>query len=91
MFGWHWGGGLWVNYFFGLVWLAGVGWSWADPCAYERRPGWIRWSARSLFGVMISNGAVIFVRGPMRWFGVVLCLLLLWSWWPRRKPRAEGA
>lgn len=82
--GWHWGGGLYINYAFALVWLGEVLWSWSAPSLYNKRPAWITGSIRGFFLFMIFNGAVVFVPGPLRWLGILLCLILITSWWPRR-------
>jgi hypothetical protein len=85
--GWNWGGGLYVNYAFGLVWLGETVWSWVHPAGYPNRPKWIIRTLRGFFLFMIFNGAVVFVRGWARWFGLTLCLFLALCWWPRKGRR----
>lgn len=85
LFGWNWGGGLFINYAFALVWLREMVWSWTDPQGQDRRPRWMTWSVRGFFLFMIFNGAVVFVSSRRRWIGIILCLLMVWCWWPRRK------
>lgn len=85
--GWNWGGGLYVNYLFALVWLGDVAWRRAATPARGARPGWVTWSLRAWFLFMIFNGAVVFVRGPARWYGLALCVVLAGCWWPRTKAR----
>ena len=80
--GWNSGAGLYINYLFALVWMGDVIWSWAS---YDARPPWITWSVRGFFWFMIFNGAVVFARGPIRGFGLLLCLALVGCWWPKRK------
>tara|TARA_B100000809_G_scaffold152878_1_gene150275 strand:+ start:1405 stop:1623 length:219 start_codon:yes stop_codon:yes gene_type:complete len=36
---------------------------------------------RSVFLFMIINGAIIFVEGSQRWFGLLLVAALLSIWW----------
>lgn len=79
--GWNWGGGLYINYAFALVWLGEVAWSWANPNRYLQRPNWMTWFVRGFFLFMMFNGAVVFVHNAVRWFGLVLCLVLLVCWW----------
>jgi hypothetical protein len=79
--GWNWGGGLYVNYLFTLVWLGELVWWWASPTTFVRRPRWIGRGVRAFFMFMIFNGAVVFVQSPLRWYGLALCALLLISWW----------
>ena len=89
MFGWRSGGGLYVNYAFALVWLGEVLWSWIDDRGYRARPRWLTGAWRGFFLFMIFNGAVVFARGPVRWFGLGLCLVLLAAWW-RGRSRCAG-
>ncbi|HEX5218693.1 MAG TPA: hypothetical protein VFZ59_03935 [Verrucomicrobiae bacterium] len=79
--GWNWGGGLYVNYLFTLVWLSELIWWWASPTTFARRPRWMGRVVRGFFMFMTFNGAVVFAHSPMRWYGVVLCVLLVVSWW----------
>ena len=79
--GWNWGGGLYVNYLFTLVWLNELIWWWASPTTFARRSCRVSRMVRAFFMFMIFNGAVVFVDNPMRWYGVALCVLLAISWW----------
>ena len=79
--GWNWGGGLFVNYLFTLVWLGELIWWWTSPTTFARRPRWIGWAVRGFFMFMIFNVAVVFAHSPMRWYGLLLCALLLVFWW----------
>ena len=92
--GWNWGGGLYLNYLFTLVWLGELIWWWASPTTFARRPRWMSRVERGFFMFMISNGAVVFAHSPMRWYGAVLCALLVVAWWrlwklagPNQKPQ----
>jgi len=82
--GWNWGGGLYINYVFALVWLGETVWSWVSPTSYLHRTNWITWIVRGFFLFMMFNGAVVFVRSGMKWFGLILCLALLICWWRKR-------
>jgi hypothetical protein len=76
--GWPWGGGLYINYVFAAAWLAVVLCLWLAPGSF-RTSRWIAaWHAFVAF--MMLNGAVIFVHGPMRWLGVLLCTTLAAAW-----------
>jgi hypothetical protein len=79
--GWNSGVGLYVNYLFTVVWLGELIWWWASPTTFARRPCWIGRMVRGFFMFMIFNGAVVFAHSPMRWYGVVLCALLVVAWW----------
>ena len=78
--GWDWSGGLFFNYAFTLLWLGEVIWSWADPMSHAMERRWMTWSVRGFFLFMMVNGAVVFVPGRMRWFGLFLCLTLTACW-----------
>ena len=88
LFGWNSGIGLYVNYLFAAVWLADAVWSWSAP-GYAARPAWITWTIRAFFWFMIFNGAVIFARGPLRGYGLLLSVALVAAWWPQRYPRIQ--
>lgn len=81
--GWNWGGGLWVNYAFSLVWIA------HSSTLLLQRPlsSSMAGCVRGLFFFMIFNGAVVFARPSVRLAGVALCLLLVVAWWPTRPGR----
>jgi hypothetical protein len=49
--GWNWGGGLYLNYLFTLVWLSELIWSWNSPTTFARRPRWIAPGGSRLFHV----------------------------------------
>lgn len=83
--GWRWGGGIYVNYVFGLAWIVeACWWGWARV-SYEGRDRWLELVVRGFFLVMIVNGAVVFVEGPQRWLGVVIVAVLLVAWRPTRR------
>src|SRR5436190_19630563 len=62
--GWNWGGGLYLNYLFAVLWLGEVIWSWVSPASYVDRSRAISRAIRGFFIFMIFNGAVVFARGP---------------------------
>ena len=82
-FGWNSGLGLYINYLFAAIWLTDAVWSWSNK--YATRPAWITRAIRTFFWFMMVNGAVIFAQGPLRWFGLLLSVVLIACWWPRRK------
>ena len=93
-----WGGGLWVNYAFTILWVGEALWWQLSPATYARRARAWGPAVRGAFLFMIVNGAVVFVDGSGRWLGVgiVAALLAIWrvdSPWvkPRVAPRPEGS
>jgi hypothetical protein len=77
-----WGGGLYVNYFFSVIWAVEVLWWHGAPASYAGRRTWLERATRGLFLFMIVNGAVVFVDGPQRWLGVAIVGVLLLAWRP---------
>lgn len=84
LIGWHWAGGIWINYAFTLAWGLDVLWQWLAARRDERTPvGWRRvWHGFLFF--MVINGTVVFGHGPVRWLGAVGCGLLAGLWWMKR-------
>jgi hypothetical protein len=85
LFGLAWGGGIFFNYAFTILWLADVIWWWSDPEGYRRRPRSITVAIHGFLAFMFFNGAVVFGSGPVRWFGIAAVPALLWLWWRSRR------
>ena len=81
MFGFDWGGGLYVNYALTAFWVADVCYWWGRGLeAYRRRP-WplvIAWHAFLLF--IVFNATVVFASGFVRWADLGLCVALIFVW-----------
>ncbi len=78
LFGWNFGGGLFVNYLFTVVWLADTLWWRLDEPSYLGRSR--SWDAalHVFFLFMIVNGGLVFADGLVRWLTVAgLALLAL--------------
>jgi hypothetical protein len=79
VYGWRWAGGVYVNYLFVLVWALDA---WLARSHRDRlfdAPA-VRWPVRIFYAIVIFNAAVVFARGSMRVFGVVLVASLLLAW-----------
>ena len=84
LLGLAWGGGLWVNHAFTVLWVGEALWWQMRPAGYAgRAPAWTP-AVPGAFLFMIVNGAVVFVDGPGRWLGVAIVAALAGIW------RAEG-
>lgn len=84
VYGWRWGGGLFVNYLFVAVWAVDA-WrsrTGADRPAENRAA---RWALRIFYAIVIFNATVVFARWPMRIVGVCLMIALVVAWGRRYK------
>jgi hypothetical protein len=70
--GLDWGGGLYINYAFTLVWIADACWWWTD----RPKPRWIVWAVQLFMAFIAFNATVVFALGFSRWFGVAACIWL---------------
>ena len=85
VYGWRWGGGVFVNYLFVMVWAMDAWWrTHASESAVESRA--VRWALRTFYAIVIFNAAVVFARGSMRVAGGVLVVALLLAWRPHARP-----
>ena len=67
------GFGLWLNYAFGLLWLADAAFWWGrGHRGYFHRARWMTIAIHGFFAFMIFNGAVVFVEGAARWIGIAI-------------------
>jgi len=65
--------GLFINYAYGLAWMADLAWWWrAGELAYRRRPTWSHWLLHGFFLFMLFNGGFVFVERWTRWIGLAL-------------------
>ncbi len=80
LIGLAWGGGLWANYAFTLLWIGEALWWQMWPQSHARRPRAWKPAVRGAFLFMIVNGAVVFVNGPGRWLGVAIVAALIAIW-----------
>ena len=79
--GFGFGGGLYVNYIFLLVWGADVTYWWiAGLESYEHRRTWIEWCVLAFLAFIVFNATVVFATGFSRWLGIVGCVVLPLAW-----------
>jgi hypothetical protein len=72
----EWGGGLYLNYAFTLIWIADVCWFWSESPSYEARPRWVAWSVHGFMGFLAFQATVVFADGLPRWLFLTAWLLL---------------
>ena len=90
LLGLAWGGGLWVNYAFTVLWVGEALWWQGWPAGYGRRARAWKPAVRGAFLFMIVNGAVVFVDGPGRWLGVAIVAALIAIWRTEGRPGAAS-
>jgi hypothetical protein len=83
------GGGIFVNDAFLILWAIEIAWWWSVPARYHGRPPFLDGMLRAFFLFMFFNGAVVFASGPVRAAGLVATLGVLWAWY-RRAGAASG-
>ncbi len=64
--GLSWGGGIYFNYAFSIVWTLDVLWWWLFPAHYLNRPAIVAWSIHVYLAFIIFNGAIVFASWPSR-------------------------
>ncbi len=75
--GWHWGGGLWVNYAFTLAWILDcIAWWRTDPTAHPKRR-WLYILTQSVFAFLVFNATVVF--GPRGWIAIATGIGVFWT------------
>src|SRR6185295_9886321 len=80
MLGVAWGGGLYLNYAFAVVWIADSIWSWRGMERYETRHRLVEWFIQGFLGFMAFNGTVVFASGAVRWVATGAGLALVAAW-----------
>jgi hypothetical protein len=86
-FGIDWGGGLYLNYAFSVIWVADTAWQWKSFDTYRRRPSWGSRTIHWFLAFMFFNATVIFASGFSRWFGVAATVGLTLTSLVARKSR----
>lgn len=86
--GLNWGGGLYFNYAFTVLWLGDVlWWWWVGDRRYVSRPRAVTGAVHGIFALMALNATVVFETGPLRVAGLVAAAVLIgfaarraWTW-----------
>src|SRR5262245_50800254 len=86
-----WGGGIYANYAFVVLWGADVCWWWYRPQSYLARSRGIEWAVQGFLAFIAFNATVVFGTGAIRWVGLIVSLLLPavvgYSCWRRNQSR----
>lgn len=76
LIGWSFGGGVYFNYAFVLLWVVDASWWWAHPDSYARRSRLLAFAVQSYLFFIAINGAIVFEDGPTRWIGLIIVATL---------------
>lgn len=82
--GLDWGGGMYFNYVFTVLWVADAAWWWASPVSHEKRERAVTYALHGFMLFMWFNGTVVFGGEFARWVGVVGFVVMV-VWWLRWK------
>jgi len=87
LFSLNWGGGLYFNSLFTVVWPADVIWWWRGIGRYSKRPRWATAAVHGFLAFLFFNATVVFAQGLARWMGIAATPMLLWLAWKSCNPR----
>jgi hypothetical protein len=71
-----WGGGLYANYAFTVVWCSDAFWWVGWPQCYQARPRAVEWAVQGFLAFIAFNATVVFGAGAVRWAGLAAALML---------------
>jgi hypothetical protein len=88
--GWDWGGGLYFNYLFTVVWIADVTawWCCDEPSGASTRP--VQTAVHVFLAFMLFNATVVFGPWFWKWIGAAVGLFLMLLRWHRRRRFQTG-
>jgi len=72
-----WGGGLYFNYLFTLIWIADALYWWQAGLQKYRNRHWIGAAVHFFMAFIFFNATVVFATGPTRWLGLAATCALL--------------
>lgn len=64
------GGGVYVNYIFGVIWGLDVEWWWRNRAGYESRSMRVSAAIHTFLAFIMFNACVVFAPQPMLWWGL---------------------
>jgi hypothetical protein len=74
------GEGIYVSYFFTLLWIIDALLWWIQPARIANRPSWLGHAIHAFMLFIVFNATLVFETGIIRWFGATLILSLLAAW-----------
>ena len=73
-----WGGGIYFNYLFVLLWTFDVAWWWSLPASYRARSQTYSVFLHAYLAFIAFNATVVFGHGAVLYFGIAVTLGLVW-------------
>ena len=70
------GPGIFVSYFFSLLWLVDALWWQVSPRSYEMRSRWFDLAVHAFMAFVVFNGTIVYETGFIRWAGIVIFAVL---------------
>ncbi len=61
------GEGVFVSYFFTILWAFDAAWWWINAKSYATRPNWLGRSIHLFMLFIVINGTIVFEKGIIRW------------------------
>jgi hypothetical protein len=77
LFGVRFGGGVYFNYVFALLWTADAAWWWLARHSYEHRPRWLALLIHGYLLFIVINGAIVFASGVTRWASMAALVVVM--------------
>ena len=82
------GEGLYISYFYTVLWSADVLFWWLSPARYVVRPAWVDRTMHCFMLFVVFNSMVVFEAGLIRWAGLLMFAILGIAWWASSPHRA---
>jgi hypothetical protein len=79
----NWGGGVWLNYLFSIVWMSDALWRVFRPLTYAARPIWLNRSVHVFLAFMWFNATVVFGSIAIQLAGIGLFVCVAVRFWMR--------
>ncbi len=74
------GEGIYVSYFFTVLWAFDAFYWWGQPTRFANRPVWLGYSIHGFMLFIVFNATLVFESGAIRWFGAAIFLSLIAAW-----------
>ena len=83
--GFAFGGGIYFNHAFMVVWLIDAAWQWISPQTWRTRPLAITALIHGYLAFIVVNATVVFKTGALRWVGLICCGIVVALSWKKFK------